>query len=148
MLEIQQAHTSQQVYVHRLQDKLDNISRYRSTIKIQEQIIRKFESLINDSTQAQEQIVQQERMKERENFKDISKAEEKIVQSIPTEIVANQNAVVASLERENKMLLLKIHELEFSLEKAQLAAVAVHPVRANDDTLEQFKMELEAERDA
>jgi hypothetical protein len=55
---------------------------------------------------------------------------------------------VASLERENKMLLSKIHDLQFSLEKAQLATTLAPPVPAKDDTLELFKMELEAERDA
>lgn len=130
MLEIQQAHTSQQIYVQRLQDKLSNISRYRSTIKIQEQIIRKFESLMNESTT------------EPEIQKEISQIQER--STIPLEKVVNQDALVASLERENKMLLAKIHDLESCLDKVQ--NVPVPHIKVQDDTIEMFKLELEAER--
>ena len=125
MLEIQQAHTAQQVYVQKLQDKLSDISRYRSTIKIQEQIIRKFESLLKDSSQAQE----------------IKTPIPSTIERSPTE-TANQDALIA---RENRILLSRIQDLEFSLEKA---AKSTNIVREHDDTLETFKLELEAERNA
>jgi NCAIR mutase (PurE)-related protein len=153
MLEIQRAHTAQQVYVQSLQEKLSDISRYRSTIKIQEKIIRKFESLLNESNQEREQTLQdqnreRERRAAKENVQETPKVQEIPVQVVPPELVVNHNALVASLERENKMLLSKIHDLQFSLEKAQLEPTLAPPVQAKDDTLELFKMELEAERDA
>lgn len=142
------------MYVQRLQDKLSDISRYRSTIKIQEQIIRKFESLLNESSNErahiikQDQLQEREQVKEREAIKEIPKVQDNPMQRLPPEMVANQNALVASLERENRMLLSKIHDLEFSLQKAQTKAAVIPPVQVKDDTLELFKMELEAERDA
>ena len=134
MLEIQQAHTAQQVYVQKLQDKLSDISRYRSTIKIQEQIIRKFESLLNQSIKEQE---------ERKTFTQNTERETTVAETISHPVVTNHETLVASLERENKMLLSRIHDLETSLDQSRKTS---DQKQNYDDSLEVFKRELEAER--
>lgn len=78
-----------------------------------------------------------------EKPKEISNVQDRV---ISLEKLENQDALVSSLERENKMLLSKIHDLESCLVKAQNVPVALNKIQ--DDTIEMFKMELEAERNA
>lgn len=104
-------------------DQLQQTPRYKSTIKIQEQIIRKLE------------LVLQESEKEKE---------ERVIPSTPRLKTATIDTESnGRLERENEDLSRRIRELERDLRDAKAAGTGI----TVDDTLADFKRELEEERD-
>ncbi len=137
-LEIQQAHMAQQVYVQKLQDKLSQIPRFKSAIKIQEQIIHRLESVLENNNNTVNNL-QSETIKNETNKVNEDRMEGQKTNFLDSNSTTHQ---ILLLEKENQELKNQILHLKMSLNGSKNEEIN----EQTDALLLDFRTELEMER--